>query len=299
MEARDPPRVAQLGHGLLNLLRSAWQEYERDYARYYAVAMVFYALIALVPLLLLLLGGLGLLLRYSDLASAAAQQLLQAVEAAFGAQVRDTVERLSEQLQQGSIIATVISLAGLLWAGSKLFHHLRMTFRAIWKYQSPLVSEQLATVVWQTLLEQSKAFLGLLASGMLLLLAFVLDSAMHWIALHTSRLPWLGEPVAMFFAAAVLLTLAPLTFALLFRYLPPIRMEWRHVWLAAALCGGAWLIGFELFTLFGVGFGRRFGAYGALGGVLIAMVWMNVIAQMLFIGAELCKVVAQRDNKRA
>lgn len=279
---------------MLNLLRSAWQEFERDYARYYAAAMVFYALIALVPLLLLLLGVLGLVLRHSDFAAATAQQLLQAVEAGFGTPVRETVERLSEQLQQGSVVATIVSLAGLLLAGSKLFHHLRMTFRAIWGYESPLVAGPLARVAWQTFLEKSKSFLVLLASGTVLVLAFLLDGAMHWVALRTSRLPWLGEPAGTFLAVATLLLLVPSTFALLFRYLPPARLQWRHVWLAAALCGAVWLAGFELFALYEASLGRKFGAYGALGGLLVAMIWMNVVAQMLFVGAELCKVVAQR-----
>lgn len=283
--------------GLLPLLRSAWREYERDYARYYAVAMVFYALIALVPLLLLLLGALGLLLRYSGLVAASAQQLLQAVEAGFGSHLRSTVEHLSRQLQQGSIVATVVSLAGLLLTASKLFHHLRMTFRAIWKHESPLASGAIPDVVARKFRERAKAFLILLASGTLLLFAFLLDGAMHWVALRTSRLPWLGEVAASLLAVAVLLVLAPLTFALLFRYLPPVRLEWRHVWLAAVLCAAVWLIGFELFSLYGTSFGTKFGAYGALGAVLLAMVWMNVNAQVLFIGAELCKLVAQRDNR--
>jgi len=33
----------------LALLRAAWQEFERDHARYLATAMVYYALISLVP----------------------------------------------------------------------------------------------------------------------------------------------------------------------------------------------------------------------------------------------------------
>src|SRR5688572_16256998 len=127
MEARRPRRVAQ-PDGLLNLMRSAWQEYERDYARYYAAAMVFYALITLMPLLMLLLGGLGLLLRHSDFAASTAQQLLQVIEAGFGAQLRETAELLSEGLQQGSTVATAVSLIGLLLTTSKLIHHLRMTF---------------------------------------------------------------------------------------------------------------------------------------------------------------------------
>jgi membrane protein len=278
------------------LLRAAWQEYERDYARYYAVAMVFYALVALVPLVLLLLGGLGLMLRHSDFAATKAEQLLYAVQAGFGDHVRDVVERLSQQLQQGSILATVISLIGLLLTASKLFHHLRMTFRAIWKAESPLLSGPFFQVVWQTFLEKAKAFLVLLASGTLLLLAFVVDGLMHWLVLRTSRIPLLGELGGTFYGVVAVLVLPTLTFALLFRYLPPIRLEWRHVWLAAILCGGAWLVGFELFALYGASFGRQFGAYGALGGVLVAMIWMNVIAQGMFIGAELCKVLAQREQ---
>jgi len=281
---------------LLNLLRAAWHEYERDYARYYAAALVFYALVALVPLLLLLLGGLGLLLQHSDLVAAGAQQLLQAIETGFGAGLRSTVEQLSEQLQQGSVIATLVSVIGLLLTGSKLFHHLRMTFRAIWKHDSPLASGPLASVVWGAFHEKAKAFLSLLASGALLLVAFVVDGVMHWLAVRTSRLPWLGEPMARVIAVTAVLVLVPLTFALLFRYLPPVRLAWRHVWLASVLCAAVWLVGFELFAAFSGSFGRKFGAYGALGGVLVAMIWMNVMAQVLFIGAELCKILAQRDG---
>jgi hypothetical protein len=47
--------------------------------------MVYYALISLVPLLLLLLSGLGLVLRYSELANAAGQQVLNTVEQQVGA----------------------------------------------------------------------------------------------------------------------------------------------------------------------------------------------------------------------
>jgi uncharacterized BrkB/YihY/UPF0761 family membrane protein len=35
----------------LRLLKATGREYERDYARYLAVAMIYYALISLVPLL--------------------------------------------------------------------------------------------------------------------------------------------------------------------------------------------------------------------------------------------------------
>ncbi len=76
--------IAQHGRALMRLLRAAWSEYERDFAKYFAGAMVYYALVSIVPLLLLVLATLGLLLRFSDAASRAEQQVLQTVQNSLG-----------------------------------------------------------------------------------------------------------------------------------------------------------------------------------------------------------------------
>ena len=68
--------VAHYGHVLATLLRAAWIEYERDHARYLAVAMIYYALVSLVPVLSLLLAA------------------LLAVEAGFGPDLSATITRL-------------------------------------------------------------------------------------------------------------------------------------------------------------------------------------------------------------
>src|SRR5215510_8218556 len=124
----------------IRLLREAWIEYEHDRARYLAVAMIYYALVSLVPLLLLLLAALGLLLRFSTIAADARQQTLLGIEDSFGPDLAATIMGLLTSLQQGSIIVTFISLGGLFLAASVLFKHLRLSFRAIWKYKPPLVS---------------------------------------------------------------------------------------------------------------------------------------------------------------
>ena len=85
--------------------------------------------------------------------------------------------------------------------------------------------------------------------------------------------------------------IAPASFALLFRFLPPQRLRWRDVALASVLCGAAWLLGVELLSLYGRYVSDHPSAYGTLGGVLIVMLWMNVVSQMLFFGAEICKAV--------
>jgi membrane protein len=284
--------VAQRGRVFLALLRAAWQEYEQDYARYFAGAMIYYALLSLIPLLLLLLSALGLLLRFSELAAGMQQQVLGGVEAAFGAQLRATVEQLLVTVQQESIVATVISLIGLLLTASVLFRHLRLSFRAIWKHAPPLISGPVWVAVRASFLEQAIAYVLVLMGGGLLLAALMLIALAWWLNSLLESLPQLGQLSGWLITVLSPFTLAAITFAFLFRFMPPVPVRWRDVWLAALLCAGAWWAASALLSLYGTIFGSNLSAYGAIGALLAVMLWMNIISQVLFFGAELCKVTA-------
>ena len=196
MRRRSSARVLKRTQGnsssLVNLLRLAWVEYERDRAQYLAVAMIYYALVSFIPLCLLMLATLGLFLRVSPVAAGMQEQLLLRIEASFGSQLRVTIGQLLHTLEQESIVATAVSLVGLLLAASVLFRHLRLTFRAIWKYEPPLVSGPMRVVVRTTILERVISFVMVLSAGMLLLVALVLVSATQWLnrlLASLSRLP--------------------------------------------------------------------------------------------------------------
>jgi membrane protein len=287
--ARFTAHVSQRFRVFFNLLRAAWQEYERDYARYFAVAMIFYTLMSLVPLLLLLLAGLGLLLRRSEVAAATEQQILEAIQSGFGIELRTTVENLLQGLQQQSVVTSIISLAGLMLTASILVHHLRLSFRAIWKSPPILISGSLPTVIWGWLKEKVLAFGMVLAGGVVLLLVFVAITGLNWVTARFS-----GEWELILPACLILV---PLTFALLFKFLPPSPLPWRHVWLAALLCGGTFLVAVEILALYGAFFGKNFNAYGAVGAILVVMLWLKAVSQGLYYGAEVCKVVSQRESQ--
>jgi membrane protein len=272
----------------------AWIEYERDRARYLAVAMIYYALISLVPLLLLLLAALGLALRFSPIAANAQDQMLLVIDTNFGPELAVTITRLLDTLQRESIIATVISVAGILLAASVLFKHLRLTFRAIWKHAPPLVSGPVRVVVLASILERMVAFAMVLGGGGLLLVALVLLTAAGWLHRLLGAPLLFGELSPWLLAALTSLGFAAVSFAALFKVLPPVPMRWRDIWLATLLCAVAWVIAGELLALYAVFFGDSRSAYGALGAMLAVMLWMNIVSQVLFFGAELCKVVAAK-----
>jgi membrane protein len=293
--ATGEPTV-QRGHAFVRLLGAAWVEYERDRAGYLAVAMIYYAIVSMIPLLLLLLAALGLLLRFSATAAGAQQQMLLGIEASFGPELTRTITRLLNNLEQGSIVATLVGVGGLFLGASVLFRHLRLSFRAIWNYEPPLVSGPLRVVVWTTILERVIAFVIVLGGGGLLLTALVLIAATQWLGRLLGSLPLLSHTTEWLVAAVSSLIIATITFACLFRVLPPIAIRWRHVWLAAVLCAVSWVVASELLALYGVFFGNSRNAYGALGALLAVMLWMNIVSKVLFFGAELCKVVVANDG---
>jgi membrane protein len=284
------------GRTIVGQLKQAWREYQRNYAFLLAGAMVYYALVSLVPLLLLLLSGLGLVLRYSELANAAEQQVLNTVEQQVGADLSAALSQMIDSLREASIVATVVSLIGLLVTGSMLFRSLRLSFRAIWKYEPPLASTSVRVIVQETFVEQAISFAMVLTGGALFLLSLALLSMVQWLGGLLQRVPTLGDTAAWLLALPSPLLMVAVTFAFLFKFLPPVRLEWRHVLLPAALCAIAWYVAAEAIALYGVFFGRDLNAYGALGGLLVVMVWMNVVSQLLFFGAELCKVRTWSDE---
>jgi membrane protein len=160
----------------------------------------------------------------------------------------------------------------------------------LWKHEPPLVSGSVRGAVRETLLEQAMGFLMVLTAGALLLLTLAFTAIVHWLSGLFSELPRFSDTIGWLLALPVPLVLATVTFALLFKFLPPVPLAWRQVRLAAVLCAVAWVIGADLLALY-ASFGDS-SAYGAIGGLLVVMVWMKFVSQVLFYGAEVCKVVA-------
>jgi membrane protein len=283
-----------------SLFREAWEEYERDRARYFAGAMVYFALLSLVPILLLLLAAIGWSLRFSSAAAGMEADVLAIVETGLGEPFRKIIELLLTQLQQQSLITTLAGLVGLIYTASKLFRHLRMSFRAIWRYEPPLVAGPLRQRVGTTVREFALAFIMVLSGGLLLLLAIALLSVTQLLSRILVALP-LGDRIpAWLIALPGSFAIVGLTFALLFRFLPPTPLGWRHVWLASALCAAAWIIGAEVVTWFSAVFmSGGATALGAFGGLFVMMIWVDKVSQLLFYGAEVCKVIYTRETAAA
>ncbi len=275
------------------LLRDAWIEYQRDRARYLAVAIIYYAAICIVPLLLLLLSTLGLVLRYSSTAAELEQQMLVTIATRFGPQVTETITRLLDTLHRDSVAVTLIGVIGMLVSASLLFRQLRLTFRAVWHVEPPSVAGPIGLRVFTIAREWIIAFAITLGGGGLLILGVVVISAFRWLARLVSRVPVLPG-IGLLVAALSSFALAAITYAALLKVLPPRRVRWREVVPSLLLCAGLWVAASEIIPLYHRFIGESRNAYNAIGALVPLLVLVNVGAQSLFYGAELCKVLTRR-----
>jgi membrane protein len=82
-------------------------------------------------------------------------------------------------------------------------------------------------------------------------------------------------------------------FALIYKVLPDVKIAWRDVWIGAAVTSllftaGKFLLGWYL------GRSTTISAYGAAGSIVLVLLWVYYSAQILFFGAEVTKVYANR-----
>jgi membrane protein len=84
-----------------------------------------------------------------------------------------------------------------------------------------------------------------------------------------------------------------LLFALIYKILPDVKIAWRDVWVGAFITAllfnlGKFLLGFYL------GRSTVTSAYGAAGSLIIILLWVYYSTQILFFGAQLTRVYANR-----
>jgi YihY family inner membrane protein len=289
-------RARRAGAAFGGLLREAWIEYERDHANYLAKAIIYYAGLSLIPLLLLLLSTVGLLLRFKPIAAELEERTLSVLYAHFGPQLAATVYRLFETLQRESIAATLFSVLGVLVSASLLLRQLRMTFRAVWHYEPPLVAGPLHLRALTVAREWFIATVITAGGGCLLLAAFVIVAAFRVTARALDRVPFLpgtGPLLAVLSSFA----LAAMTFSALLKVLPPRAVRWRDIWPSVVLCAAMWVLASELLPLYHRVFGDESkNPYNAIGALLPLLITASLAGQMLFFGAELSKVTTLRGE---
>ena len=86
-------------------------------------------------------------------------------------------------------------------------------------------------------------------------------------------------------------------FALLFRFLPDVRLRWSDVTTGAVVTAVLFTIGQQVIGFY-LGQSAIASSYGAAGSMMILLLWVYYSCQILLFGAEFTRVWAARHGAR-
>jgi membrane protein len=142
--------------------------------------------------------------------------------------------------------------------------------------------------------------MGLLA-GSAIVLALLLLAAGQLIgqALGGSAGPGWFWAIAGFARWPLLVAVLMTEAMIVFRVAPNSKQPWRWATAGAVLFAAGWLLASSLFVVYVNWAGGYASSYGVLGGVVVLLLWLQVTAYALLVGAELNAVIEQRTGQPA
>lgn len=279
-----PPWLKRSWSGVKRFIK----EWSKDNTSLLAAGVAFYATFSLAPLLTLLLFAGSLFL--DD--AAARQQLVDSAARFFSPRTADAIGRLAVAVQrERSSGITILSVALLIVSASAMFRHLRAALDIVMDVPS---SERAGWM--RFLLSRAVAVVMVVCVVLFLLMTVVVTSALS--AIH-EYLPELAAGDIILWRTidfAVSTLLLAIVFAATLRYVPDVRLQWRHVAKGAATAAICFTIGRYLLALL-LSKSHVSSSYGAAASLAIVLVAIYFAALTLFVGAEITELTARRDGE--
>jgi membrane protein len=136
-----------------------------------------------------------------------------------------------------------------------------------------------------------------LGLAFLLLVSMVISAALAAMGSLFNNLPDAMQWMAQGIHIGVSIIILTLLFAMMFKYLPDVKIGWRDVLLGAVVTAVLFTIGKFAIGLY-LGHSSMASSYGVAGSFVVLLVWVYYSAQILFFGAELTQVYANNYGSR-
>jgi membrane protein len=273
------------------LCRTTFEEWNADNAARLSAALAYYTIFSVAPLLVIVVAVLGLFFGREAAQGQLTHEIGRYVTNPDAVDLIQTVIK-NARVPQTSAIATLVGFGLLLWGAAGVFGELRNALNNIWD-----VPPRTTFGLRNFLLDRLLPLVMVIISGFLLLVSLVASAALG----AATNLLDVYLPGAAASSGAInfwfLFVITFLVFALLYKFVPEVRIYWVDVWpgaLATALLFsiGRLLIGWYL--------GRTSiaTAYGAAGSIVVVLLYTYYSAQVFYLGAEFTQVYGRTFGTR-
>jgi membrane protein len=259
------------------VLKRTVREFKDDNLTDWAAALTYYTVLAIFPALIVLVSLLGLV------GDSATQPLIDNLGTVAPGPAKDIFTSAIKNLQgdQGAAgVLFVVGLLGALWSASGYVAAFMRASNAIYDMEE-------GRPIWKTLPVRVGLTVVLLVLLAISTIAVVLTGGL---AEKVGNLIGLGSTAVTVWNIAkwpVLLLVVSFMFALLYWAAPNVKHPgFRWISPGGVIAVVAWLIASGAFALYVSNFGSYNKTYGALGGVVVFLVWLWISNIVILLGAE-------------
>jgi membrane protein len=226
---------------------------------------------------------------------AARGQIVWQIESLVGREGGQAIQAMLEHARrpEAGILAGLFGIVTLLFGASGVFLELRDSLNLIWGVKAKHSSGLKGMVR-----DRFTAFAMVVGIGFLLMVSLLANAAITAAGHFFGGLLPVPEAVLHVINIAVSFIGVTLCFALLYKAVPDARIEWRDVWLGAAVTALLFTVGKFLIGIY-IGKAALGSTYGAAGSLVVFLVWVYYSAQIFYLGSEFTHAFAERHGSRA
>jgi membrane protein len=270
---------------LLSLCKKAVTSWLDDYAPSMGAALAYYTVFSIAPLLLIVISVAGLVFGEAAASGAIFEQL----SGLMGEQGAMAVQGLLSSVNKPAegIIATITGIVLLVLGATTVFRELQDALDRIWRAPMRARGGGILKMVHTRLL----SFGLIMGIGFLLAVSLVASAAFAAISKWWEPVfgGWAHLAQVVNFAFGFIVS--TVGFAMVYKLMPRAKVQWRDVWVGAAVTSLLFSIGKHLIGLY-IGKSSVASGFGAAGSLVVVLVWVYYSAQIFLLGAEFTWVYA-------
>jgi membrane protein len=272
---------------LAQLAKDSATQWVDDQPFQLAAALSYYTLFSVAPLMIIVIAIAG----FAFGREAAQNQIVETLQGMIGEEsaraIQEMIQNASNQPKTG-ILSTAVGIVALVFGAGGVIGQLQTSLNTIWG-----VTPKPGQGVWGFVRQRFISFAMILGIGFLLLVSLVVSALVTGLTQLMGI--WMGGSEFLAHTLDIVVSFIFITalFAMIYKFLPDVRIQWRDVWTGAVLTSFLFTVGKFLIGLY-LGSSGVTSSYGAAGSLITVLLWVYYSSLIFFLGAEFTQVYASQ-----
>lgn len=248
----------------------------------YSAACAYYLFMSLVPMIMLVVS----VVQYTPLTESL---ILDTLSDYVPDQLYKIVETIVSSIYSGGRVALTVSILLTIWSASK---SMKALMRGMDSVYDAARSEDFFVFSLRACFYMIIFVALLLVSLLVMVYGGEILALLYDLLPHGGAVDWLFG-LARYLRYVVFLAVLTLVFSFTYWRMPARRLRYMSQWPGAAFCAVSWVLFSLIFSAY-VSVSGIFGAYGVIGTVMVAMMWVYYCFYFLLLGGYINHYIALR-----